>query len=368
MRYWLKLSFLAAAMIDMVLQGKGLFPQYVILLLIVASNIYREKYNNRLLLLGMEFALITWAAATQPYCIFLYGAVLHDAVYRRAYWGVLPVLAAACYFTPVSSASHYLLIYSLSILAGYHRRMLEEKDMLYRTMYDNERRYRYELESAKARLLSSSREMVHIAEVKERNRIAREIHDHAGHSISGILMQLQACAKLFERDGARAKELLEDSVQRLADALTLLRETVHNIKPRENMGLEYIQNIIASFSFCEVLFSHKGDFTQLSPVHLEILSTNIKEALTNIARHSGATQAVIQLEVNEKFIRLYIKDNGKGCTRVSEGMGLQGMKERVLHAGGSMTMSGENGFMIVCLLPAENEGRGNIFENIGGRR
>lgn len=71
--------------------------------------------------------------------------------------------------------------------------------------------------------------------------------------------------------------------------------------------------------------------------------------------------------MNEIYTRLYIRDNGTGCVKIKEGMGLSGMRERVENMGGSFSISSEKGFMIVCVIPIESEKGSGVFENINSR-
>jgi signal transduction histidine kinase len=181
-------------------------------------------------------------------------------------------------------------------------------------------------------------------------------------------MQLQAAYKLHGRDSQKSADILKKSIEALAEAITLLRDTVHNIKPKEKLGVEYIKNIINDFKFCDINFSFSGDFNRISPNYLEIFCTNIKEALTNVSKHSNATRVDIKIDINELYTRVYIKDNGNNSNndskKITEGLGLSGMRERVLNANGSISISSEDGFMITCIIPFENSGGGKIFESI----
>jgi signal transduction histidine kinase len=234
---------------------------------------------------------------------------------------------------------------------GYVVGSFEENEISSRKALDDERKLRYELEQFKTKLLNSSKEAAYLAEVKERNRIAREIHDNIGHKLTGILIQLQAAVKIFDRDNGKTKAILATCISTLSDTVNLIRDTVHNIKPNEKLGVEYIKNIIKNFSFCTVNFKFTGDFGKLSANKLEIVGTNIKEALTNAAKYSKATEVNIAIDINEQYTRLYIKDNGTGSIKIKEGLGLSGMRERVQNVGGTLAVSGENGFMIVCIIP-----------------
>ena len=233
--------------------------------------------------------------------------------------------------------------------------------------YDKQRSYNYELETAKMKLLNAAEDSARIAEIKERNRIAREIHDNIGHNIAGVLMVMQAALKLMGKDDEKSKELLQRSVDTLSDGLTLLKNTVYNIKPKEELGIDYIEKVIENFSFCKVKFESTGDLTNLSPARLELVATNIKEALTNASKHSKATLVKITLSCNESFLRLQIKDNGVGCEKIKDSLGLSGMKERVKNAGGSIAINGDDGFIVVCVIPL-NEKAGEIFEGFDSGR
>jgi len=350
--------------------GGGIAPLEIMgLLLLAASFVYREKYVNYPWLLPVEALLILLLSRADPVFIALYGAMACDLAARGLHlWAVL--LAPAGFFFFINSwSAAYLLLLATCGCAGYLSRMLAEKESAFKQAYDRERQTRYTLEQTKARLLHSAREAAHLAEIRERNRIAREIHDSVGHNLAGILLQLQAAAKLQEKDPAKSRELLSQSITGLAGSVELLRDTVHNIRPREQLGLSYFEKIIENYRFCPVDFEHSGDFSLLSPHQVEILSATLKEALTNAARHSGADRVEVRIDIHERIIRLYIKDNGAGCSHVREGLGLSGMKERVRNAGGQITITPTGGFMIVCILPRDDEYRGGergAVESFGG--
>ncbi len=337
------------------------------LVLLVALWIFREKYHNRLPSIAVEGAIILALAFNHPAAFILCGVLAFDLATRGQYWLVPLLLPGGIYFLKGQYLVFYIVLLALCALCGYLRHILEQRELSFQEVYDAQRRNRYSLEAAKVRLLNSAREAAHLAEIKERNRIAREIHDSLGHSLAGILLQLQAAVKTLDRDEKKAREMLTTSVAGLAESVNLLRDTVHNIRPQEQLGLEHFQGIIQSFHFCPVDFQHTGDLSSLSASHIQILSAILKEALTNASRHSQATQVDVNLEVRDKIIRLYIKDNGVGCGRVQEGMGISGMRERVRNAGGTISLGTDNGFRIVAVLPRD-EGGGEVFASDHSRR
>lgn len=339
----------------------------ILILLIIASNILRVKYVDSRLTMTLEFFLITAGVVINPIYAILYGMLTYDMVYKGFYLGVFPSIGITLFYLEPRYSQWLLFLLFLCSYFAYISQGLRIKEKKLKESYDNERRVRYELEEAKGKLLASSKEIAYFAEIKERNRIAGEIHDNVGHSIAGLLMQLQVAEKLHQKDPEKSQEMLKKSVQGLAEALIMLRETVHNIKPKENIGIDYINSIIENFQFCPVTLKTVGNFNRLAPNHLEIVSYNIKEALTNASKYSQATHIEIKLETNEHFTRLYIKDNGIGCNHVEENMGLAGMRERIRNIGGTISISGSNGFLIVCVIPTENFGGGIIEGSNCGR-
>jgi signal transduction histidine kinase len=331
-----------------------------IVLIAAAICIVKEKINDSLYVVIIEFIIITMSAYIYSSFIPLYVISVFDFTYEECYIGVVITAAMTLYLSKVNMESLFVF-YIMAAIIAFLLRAFNAKEQFYTKIIDSERRLRYELEDTKIQLLNSSKEVVHIAEIKERNRIARDIHDNIGHSIAGIFMQLQVALKLYGKDDIKAKEILKNSIEGLSNSLKLLRETVHNIKPKENLGIEYITSILDNFKFCQLEFKHTGDISTVSPRHMETIVTNIKEALTNITKYSSATKAYISIEVNEKYIRLYIKDNGVGSKKIKEGLGLSGMRERVRNVGGSISISSEDGFLIVCIIPIDSKG-GKIFE------
>ena len=362
MKAILKVLFLCYIIIFFITKGTVNFLEVSLLLLIIAINIYKEKYLNHKYVSFVNFLLILTAAFFERSFAILLCIVIYDFVIEQEYIGVLLSVAGLVFLVKNDAYFiQYLLLVCICMLIAYILKHFKQKNDGYKSMLDDERRIRYELESVKARLLNSSKETARLAEISERNRIAREIHDNIGHRLAGILIQLEAGMKIKHRDPERADKILAKSIHRLSESLTMIRDTVHRLKPTQKVGVDYIKEIIGNFKFCEVQFKLTGDFSMIPAAYVEVIATNIKEALTNASRHANATNMEIAINVNGKFIRLLIKDNGKGCKNIKQGMGLSGMRERVKNAGGTFSVSGSDGFMIVCILPMI-EGV-EIFEN-----
>lgn len=308
--------------------------------------------------------LITVSAASFFYSgfIFLFPSVILDFVYDEFYLGLAPVLIAAFYFLSHTVNLVLMIFCLIYAMIAYYLMLMRKRENVYKSTFDDERRLIYELEAAKTKLMQSSIEVAHMTEIKERNRIARSLHDNVGHSIAGTYMQLQVALKLYGKNDDKAKKILAESTERISETLTLMRNTVHNIVPKEEVGIEYIKKIIDNFKFCKVQFECNGDENLISPVNMRIMALNIKEALTNAFKYSGADEMKIIIDINEKYIRLYIKDNGIGCNKVKDGLGISSMRDRIKSVGGTISTNGDDGFLIVCIIPGNANGR-KIFES-----
>jgi signal transduction histidine kinase len=133
--------------------------------------------------------------------------------------------------------------------------------------------------------------------------------------------------------------------------MDLLRETVHSIKPAKDVGLDQIKEIADDFKFCGIEFSVNGDFNDEEPAYLSIFAKNLKESLTNVAKHSDADKVWVLLESRPGYLRMVVKDNGtKKSEGIREGMGLSGMRERLRNVGGNFSFGYEDGFVQVSFI------------------
>ncbi|MCL2362961.1 MAG: histidine kinase [Defluviitaleaceae bacterium] len=212
-----------------------------------------------------------------------------------------------------------------------------------------ERSKRYMLEAQIDQSTKDSINAARLAEMTERARIAQDIHDHVGHEMHGALIALQTAIKLHENKDPRTKELMAKSLTRMESASATLRETVHNLRPAYTIGPDTLEQICKDFTYCPVEFSKSGDLADV--VHWEMIAANLKELLTNIAKHSNATAAAVKVDGNAKYVRMTVKDNGQTKKSPTPGLGLSGMKDRIRMAGGTLSVSDGDGFMVVFVLP-----------------
>ena len=295
--------------------------------------------------------IVSWGLVDSPLLgiVFLLALLGLSAVrYQFAPYRILPVLEALlCIGFAFLWLPALLGLWLPAVGLLEDRWAAMERELLDRDLEDRARRLQLEdtLQASERDMKNAAR----LAQMNERARIAQEIHDHVGHEITGASIALQAAVKLYEKNDLRAGELLAQCQGRLESASAHLRETVHNLKPAQTPGAETLRALCESFDFCPVRFTAAGDLENVA--HWDLLAANLKEALTNVSRHSSAGLVTVKLDGNVAYIRMMVADDGKPGRPFQPGLGLSGMRERVRAAGGTLTINAGEGFSIVCVLP-----------------
>lgn len=189
---------------------------------------------------------------------------------------------------------------------------------------------------------------IDIAVLEERNRISRELHDSVGHTISSSLMQVEALSLISE---GKVKEKLEALSLILSSGMDDIRASIHNMH-NESIRLEKIIDDLTAPM--KERFTVERDL-QLSddvpPGVKRVMETVIKEALTNISKHSDGDDIKLIIRELPNHFTLTVKDNGKSKPVRKDGMGLKNMSEAVRNEGGYFTTGYNEGFYIHTTLP-----------------
>ncbi|WP_326706754.1 sensor histidine kinase [Streptomyces cyaneofuscatus] len=200
---------------------------------------------------------------------------------------------------------------------------------------------------------------------EERLRIARELHDVVGHSMSLIHIQASAALRRLEKDPARAAEALtiikvgsREGLRELRGALGVLRQVDEEAPTAPAAGLELLDELVASATLTDmtVTVERTGANGPLPPTIDLAAYRIIQESLTNAAKHSHARHVVVRLHRGEDHLRLSIEDDGRGArpgTSRAGGSGIAGMTERARALGGTLTAAprSEGGFAVRAALP-----------------
>lgn len=199
-----------------------------------------------------------------------------------------------------------------------------------------------------------------LAAVKERNRIAGEIHDTVGHTLTAVLVTLEAGRMVVQKDQQKALESMETAHEQVKKGLNEIRDSVKAIKSGhflQDTGSAIISMLKELEKDLNISIEHRFSVNRpLSPMQCHIVLRIIQEAVTNGIRHGGASRFDLSLQQDEGFYKLSIHDHGKGTDRITPGFGLNNMMERVKAIQGILETSSEpgKGFCIFVKLPVES--------------
>ncbi len=196
------------------------------------------------------------------------------------------------------------------------------------------------------------------AQEEERQRVARDIHDGPAQMLSNVVLKAEICERLIDVDLDQARSELQNLKKIVRDSLQDVRKIIYNLRPMslDDLGLiPTLQRYILTFqeeSGISVSFITKGSEPELKSVISLTVFRIVQEALSNVAKHARANNAVMQLEFLEKNLKLYVYDDGIGFDTaklndrnedITSGFGLVSMRERVELLGGDMRISSEPG-------------------------
>ncbi len=236
----------------------------------------------------------------------------------------------------------------------------KEETKIINRLYNQQYHINEELKLANIQLEHYAEKSEENALIRERNRLAREIHDTVGHSLTAISAGIDACQVLAGSESQRLKGQLKTLSALSRNALVDIRRSVRELRPDSLARMTFTEAV------CDIA-SNISDVTDTTvAVHLsgsrpmqerlqDTLFRVIQEAITNSVKHGQAMRVDVTLEFGEAGVNLLISDNGKGCALVIEGSGLSGIRERISDFGGSCCFRGEYGFFVEIYVPYMEE-------------
>jgi signal transduction histidine kinase len=209
-----------------------------------------------------------------------------------------------------------------------------------------ERKGQERLADANIRLRQYALKIEELATVQERNRIARDIHDSLGHSLTVFNIHIGAALRLLHTDPPEAEALLLEVKQLGSQALQEVRQSVSLLRadPLQGRSLqEAVSNLVKEFHKTTSILPTFA-YEIVEPLDIELnftLYRLIQESLTNIYKHAAATEVSISIAQTATEVQAIVRDNGRGFDLDinPSGFGLQGMRERTLALGGRLNIT-----------------------------
>ena len=224
-----------------------------------------------------------------------------------------------------------------------------------------------QLEEANVRLRAYALEAERTAETRERNRLAREIHDTLGHTLTGIAAGLDACIVLVDAAPAVVKKQLEKIRETARHGIVDVRRSVKKLRPDdlEKLPLQQaIKKVIAEFSASsgvEIQLVELGWPEKLREDEEEVIYRIVQEGITNARRHGKATKVTVTCGLEPGRFYIIIADNGQGCAAPKQGFGLRHMEERLELLHGRLRYWSDKGFTLEATIPMGK----NVMDNHG---
>jgi two-component system, NarL family, sensor histidine kinase UhpB len=190
------------------------------------------------------------------------------------------------------------------------------------------------------------------AQEGERQRIARELHDEVGQSLTAVLLELR---RTIDRAPDGLRDDLDDVQEMVRTSLDEVRQVARRLRPGvlEDLGLvSAVSELASEFSrSTDVTVARRFDQPMPLTREAELAIYRIaQESLTNVARHARASHVDLRLTSEEDRVVLAVRDDGRGLNGAREGAGIRGMRERALLVGGNLTLQdGPTGGTVVRL-------------------
>lgn len=317
---------------------------------------YLEKWNMAFTVL---FLLTAWFC---PQCLIFTPAVLYGFLQHRNYLPAAALAGMCVWFFRNDGAS--LPVYTAvgtaaAILLWERTSRYEKLSELFRRTRDDSMEVTLLLKEKNQALLENQDYEVYTATLKERNRIAREIHDNVGHMLSRAIL-LTGAMKAVNDDKSVLEPLkaLEDTLNM---AMTNVRESVHDLHDDSVNLKETLEGLAADFTFCPVELTYDMGCLVPGEVRYGFIMI-VKEALHNVAKHSNAARVQIIAREHPALYQLIIEDNGtvSGSRNMSDGrkergIGIHNMQDRIRALNGTIQIDQRDGFRIFITVPKKED-------------
>lgn len=328
-----------------------------------------KRFDNRILVLTGSYVIFGFSSLWIPDLLLFFPLLLYQtlsaglfplAVVEFPFWGLL---AFRFHKFPEFLCLAGIFGFILAFFLWSHTRQYEILTRNFRQSRDDSEEHALLLSEKNKALLEKQDYEIYAATLRERNRIAREIHDNVGHVLSRSILMTAAC-KTINKDES-LDPLLGNLEESLNGAMNSIRSSVYDLHDDAVNLEDAIKGLVKDFSFCPVTLTY--DMSRQVPREVKYSLISItKEGLSNVMRHSNADSVNILLREHPALYQLCIEDNGTLGSKipdiqtdadsnkmetVSGGMGLSNIRDRVKALGGTVQITQEKGFRIFVTIP-----------------
>lgn len=334
---------------------KLVFMPVVALLTAFTASVLSEYFINTPISAGVQ-TVYSFLCLFDPFLCLAFPFVSYE-IFREKRRSMI-IFSLICVFSQLEKFSISKIIFIISaVFISFVLEYWSDKNEKLRQKYiessDVSRETELYLQNKNKELYENQNMEVHLATLKERNRIAREIHDNVGHMLTRTILQVGAL-KIVNKDET-VGEGLESIKNTLDEAMTSVRKSVHDL---------HDESVNLSDSINEAVKSIDGKFIMEKNINISDIVPQkikyaligiVKESLNNCAKHSNGNKIMLSLQEHPAFYQLVIEDNGTGSDLKKEnGIGVENMFERVKSLNGIIRVTPDkNFFRVFVSIPKE---------------
>lgn len=345
-----KLVILLFCLVFYLQYSSGLYiivPVIIAITLSAVNSIWENDYIPMISMAGYAFCCMLYLDF-----IFFIPLLAYDILLGRGQYlvllAVLPWAANPGRISPLNALLIGLFI-ALTWLIKYRMNSIEKTRHEYVELRDSAQEFSLQLKSKNSELMARQDYEINLATLQERNRIAREIHDHVGHQLSSSILQTGALMAGCQDEAC--KEGLNTLKTTLSQAMNSIRDSIHNLHDESLDLYSASRELTDSFCFCPIVLDYDIESNPEKRIMYAFIAI-MKEALSNIMKHSDAGEVHVALKEHPALYQLIVKDNGrKKAVDHEEGIGLKNIIDRVNDLGGNINISSDNGFVIFVSVP-----------------
>jgi two-component system sensor histidine kinase DesK len=294
-----------------------------------------------------------------PYALaHIGGMVLLGLLFQKINGGACTFLIFACAMLPFcveTQAAAFIGIAAIGVIGGIQGYFLHVDgwrlfySALFPVLIGAGNTFFAERNRMTRKLSKANEEIENLAKVAERERIARDLHDVLGHTLSVITLKSELAGKLMDRDPERAGKEIREVENISRQALSDVRDAIRGYRSK-GLVAELAQAKATLETAGVAVQCDAATTLQLPAMQESVLSLAVREGVTNVVRHANARNCRLRIEQQNEICRLEIADDGQGFITM-EGNGLRGMRERVEMLGGTLDRRNKSGTTLMITLP-----------------
>lgn len=237
------------------------------------------------------------------------------------------------------------------VVTDYEKQMMEDTITQQGMKRDMQTQATAAREQMKKNMLMSENRIL-----EERAELSQTLHDKLGHNINGSIYQLEAIKVIMDKDPDKAGTMTQAVIDQLRTGMDEIRAILRKERPdKKQMALLQLYELCEDCNKkgVETELETEGELSRIPADMWEIILDNAFEAVTNSMKYSKADHIDVTIVAMNKMVRCSVADNGVGCSKIVDGMGISGMRKRIRSVGGTVDFETQQGcgFKVNMLLP-----------------